>query len=285
MMISGKSVVTAVIGGNISGSLSPVIHNLWYEKSSLDGVYIPLQTTEADFAAAATGLFKSGLKGMNVTVPLKEEAFKFADKLTPEAKKAEAVNCLYVDANNNIIGHNTDGIGFASSVTALKNDFNFEKAYILVLGAGGAAAGIVSGLIDLGAKKFTILNRTLSKAEGLAEQFSSPDIQLDACNIPSQLVSGYDLIINTTTLKSIIPDGLNDLPVSVLRKSHLVIDINYGFAPNEFLDRAKQENCLVCDGIEMLVQQARPSFALFNQAGIPNVTDDLYVNLNKAMGL
>lgn len=285
MMISGKSVVTAVIGGNISGSLSPIIHNLWYKKASLDGVYIPLQTTEEDFQSAAKGLFQSGLKGMNVTVPLKEEAFKFADKLTVEAQKAEAVNCLYLDENNNIVGHNTDGIGFASSVTALKHDFDFETANILVLGAGGAAAGIISGLIDLGSKRFTILNRTLSKAEALVEQFSSSDIQLEAYNSPSQLVCGYDLIVNTTTLKSVLPDGLNDLPATLLQKSHLVIDINYGFAPNEFLERAKEQNCLVCDGIEMLIQQARPSFALFNTSDIPDVTDDLYDNLNRAMGL
>jgi len=285
MMISGKSVVTAVIGGNISGSLSPVIHNLWYEKADLDGVYIPLQTTEEDFHSAATGLFQSGVKGMNVTVPLKEEAFKFADKLTAEAKKAEAVNCLYLDEDNNIVGHNTDGIGFASSVIALKHNFDFATANILVIGAGGAASGIISGLIDLGAKNFMILNRTLSKAENLVEQFSSSDIQLDACHNPNQLISGYDLIINTTTLKSIIPDGLNDLPVSILQKSDLVVDINYGFAPNEFLDRATDYDCLVCDGIEMLIQQARPSFALFNQTDIPDVTNDLYDNLNKAMGL
>ena len=128
MIISGKSAVTAVIGGNISGSLSPVIHNLWYNNASLDGVYIPLQTTEADFKDAALGLFKSGLRGMNVTVPLKEEAFKFADILTPEAQKAEAVNCLYRDEENNIIGHNTDGIGFTASVIALDPNFNFETA-------------------------------------------------------------------------------------------------------------------------------------------------------------
>ena len=284
MTISGKSSVTAVIGGNISGSLSPVIHNLWYHDTSIDGVYIPLQVTEADFKDAATGLFKSGLKGMNVTVPLKEEAFKFADILTPEAEKAEAVNCLYIQGGK-IVGHNTDGIGFTASVTALDPNFNFEAARILLLGAGGAAAGIVSGLIDLGVKKFDILNRTFSKAQALVGQFSRENLMMTAFDTPKQLVTGYDLIINTTTLKSTVPNGLNDLPVNILKQSHLVIDINYGFSPNEFLDKAKKNGCLVCDGIEMLIQQARPSFALFNQTDIPDVTKGLYQSLNKMMGV
>ena len=285
MTISGKSAVTAVIGGNISGSLSPVIHNIWYQDLGIDGVYVPFQSTVEAFKENVNGLFGSGVNGLNVTVPLKEEAYKFADILTEEAQQAEAVNCLYIGDDGKVIGHNTDGIGFIASVKALDPAFDFTNANVLVLGAGGAASGIISGLKQLGVKKFDVLNRTFSKAESLATLFSDGHTVVKAFDSHDALKGGYDLILNTTTLKKVIPNGLNELPLELLKNSNCVIDINYGFAPNLFLDRAKAQGCKTCDGIEMLVQQARPSFQLFNRSDLPETTDALYQALNKAMGI
>ncbi|MEM6602657.1 MAG: shikimate dehydrogenase [Pseudomonadota bacterium] len=273
MIIKGSTSVTGVIGGNIAGSLSPVIHNYWYDKYDINGVYVAFTAQKENFAHIAEALFASGIKGLNITVPLKEAAFDFANDLTETAQKAGAVNTLY-PSKGKIIGHNTDGYGFCSAVRYLSS-FDFKSAKILIIGAGGAAAGVIEGLMSEGAQSFDILNRTYGTALALAEQFSQENMSIEALETKKDLRAGYDLIVNTTTLKEIIPKGINDIPEEVLRSTSLAIDINYGFSPNAFLARAKSCGAKVCDGLEMLLQQARPGFALFNDTDMPDADDDL----------
>lgn len=269
MPITAKTIITGVVGEKIDYSLSPTIHNLWYKEMGIDGVYVAFHIQERAFKTAMDGLFASNVKGVNITVPFKEDAFKYADILTDEAQKAQAVNCLYKNSDNEIIGHNTDGIGFIHAVKRLKPNFNFETAHILMIGAGGAASGIFSSLISEKLHRCTIINRSYDKAITLAQMFNDQcDIDVirnyETCN------TSFDLIIQTTALKEVIPKGVNDLPAAILEVSPCVIDINYGHTSNDFLKKASSFGCASCDGLTMLIEQARPSFSLFNGCEMPS---------------
>lgn len=284
-MITGKSYVTGVIGGNIQGSLSPVIHNYWYQKYCIDAVYVPFQTVPEKFEMSVRGLFASGVKGLNVTVPFKEHAALMSDVLTPEAQNAKVVNILYPQKDGSIVGDNSDGLGFIASILHLKPDFNFQKAKCLLIGAGGAAIGIIAALKQKGMSEFYIINRSFQKAEKMASVFSDTQCYIKAVtdykNISDTVK--FDVIINTTTLKHIEKEGVNDIPQQFLENMPIVIDINYGFSPNRFLQNAQMFDCQTADGLEMLLRQAVPSFVAFNKYPSPEVDEGLYSLLHDCL--
>lgn len=269
VQITGKTKLTAIIGQNIGYSLSPALHNYWYDLLRLDRAYVPIEATPENFDFIVKGLFASGFLGMNVTVPFKEKAYKIADILSLEAQKAKAVNVLY-QKDGAIHGHNTDGIGLINAIYSIKPNFSFETANCLILGAGGAASGIIASLLEKKIKSISILNRSFDKAQELCNSFSTHNIEA----IHSyENIGSFDLVIQTTSLKKIEPHSILDFPVSILNKESVVIDINYGFSPNEFLKRASTLTPYYTDGLEMLIEQARPSFSLFNNTPLP-INDD-----------
>ena len=282
-MITGKSYITGVIGGNIKGSLSPLIHNYWYKKHALDAVYVPFQTRIEEFDISIKGLFSSGIRGVNVTVPFKEQAYYISDILTSEAQQAKAVNILYPQEDGRIVGDNSDGIGFIASITHIKPNFNFKKARCLLIGAGGAASGILVALKQKGVTEFYVINRSLQKAEKIQSLFTDTNCMVKLVPEYSSLLDTvtFDIIVNTTTLKNIEKNGVNDIPSRILENLPIVIDINYGFSPNRFLQNAQTFGCQTADGLEMLIRQAVPSFAIFNKSVYPEVDEGLYSLLQR----
>ena len=252
----------AVVGNPIHHSLSPRIHTLFAAQTGQNLSYETLLGTPGQFPEEVNGWFAQGFLGLNVTVPFKEEAFALAQVLTERARHAGAVNTLWCDEHHELNGDNTDGIGFCRDLERLGLDVAGRS--ILILGAGGATRGLLQPLLERGAARLVIANRTRARAEDLVDDFHSlaPDTDLSACGL-DQLPGGpFDLVVNATAAG--LADGGLDLPPGLVGPESLAYDLVYGPAARRFLDWAEAAGCRhASDGLGMLVEQAAEAFAIW----------------------
>ncbi len=247
----------AVIGNPVEHSKSPRIHALFAQQTAQDLDYTKLWAPREHFDAVAGAFFTGGGKGMNVTVPFKEDAHRFADRLTDRADRASAVNTLRAEPDGTLLGDNTDGAGL---VRDLRDNLEVKLAgtRILILGAGGAVHGILPALLDEKPVHIVVANRTAEKAYRLAEPL--PDVDgagLDA--IPS---GPFDVIINGTS--SSLSDASLALPEGLVAATTACYDLVYADHPTPFMEWAAAQSAeTVRDGLGMLVEQAAESFFLW----------------------
>lgn len=240
-----------VIGDPISHSLSPLIHNAWFREHGIDADYRGMQVPAGELAHALEALAREGCKGLNITLPHKEDALRLSDEQGDIAQRLGAANTLVRTKSGGWRAENTDAPGFA---LALQNE-NVDLAgkSVFILGAGGAARAVALSLSDLGAN-LTICNRTIAKAEALAELVTSPCTVLSLDDGLTKLATA-DAVINTL---SIGHSGASlDLPSG---NDRLFFDISYGKAADEILRSAKTNGWQIADGLSMLVAQAAYSF-------------------------
>jgi shikimate dehydrogenase len=255
----------AVFGNPISHSQSPRIHALFAAQTGQEMSYEALLAPVEGFVTAVQQFIQAGGKGANVTVPFKEEAFRLAQTLTPRAQAAGAVNTLSFDGESAlaIAGDNTDGAGL---VRDLKANLGFDLAgkRILLLGAGGAARGVILPLLQEKPAALTIANRTEEKAFRLALAFAG-HIKVaatlpEACGFGQLAGKEFDLVINATST------GLSDtalpLPPRLFAPRGLAYEMVYG-RQTQFMKQARAEACRVADGLGMLVEQAAEAFLLW----------------------
>jgi len=248
----------AVFGNPIKQSKSPFIHTLFATQTSQQLVYKAIEPSDVDFKVTLHHFFADGGKGCNVTMPYKEQAFQFAQKLTDRATLAGAVNTLKLTDDNIVIGDNTDGAGL---VLDLKNNhINLADARILLLGAGGAARGVCGPLLAESPKELVIANRTFSKAQTLVNIFN--DLGNVNASELDQLDGDFDLIINSTAAS--INGEVPAISPLLVRPETAVYDMMYSAKATPFNDWAKTLGARVTiDGLGMLVGQAAESFAMW----------------------
>lgn len=250
----------AVIGNPVQHSLSPQIHTAFAEQTGEALEFIRIETPIDSFIETLKQFQNDGGKGVSITMPFKHEAFKIADEHSETAHLAEAANMLILHEDGSRYAHNTDGKGFVKDLT-LNYQFVAKHKKILLLGAGGAAHGIIAPLLDLEPKKIIIANRTKEKSVKLAEAMNLrgnvSGIALD--ELPHE---PFDLIINSTSASA---HGANfHLPSELINESSWCYDLMYGDAPTPFLAWGKQHGAEKCiDGIGMLVEQAAEAFFLW----------------------
>lgn len=251
----------AVFGNPINHSKSPHIHRQFAEQTGQDMHYNKQLVNEGEFEQAAQQFFAEGGKGLNITVPFKVNAFNFAQRRTPRAERAGAVNTLAKLADGTILGDNTDGIGMIHDMHNL--GWEIEGKRVLVLGAGGAVRGILQPLLEEKPARVVIANRTLSTAETLAKNF------LDLGDVSAKgfaQLEGevFDLVINGTSAS--LQGELPPLPNKLLANNACCYDMMYGAEPTIFLQWAKQQGATaLADGLGMLVGQAAEAFYLWRQ--------------------
>lgn len=260
----------AVFGNPISHSKSPLIHTNFAKQTQQNLSYEAILLAEDRFKTGAAEFFAQGGKGANVTVPFKLEALAFANQLTPAAERAGAVNTLAVQEDGSILGHNTDGEGLVTDLTT-NLGFNLKTAKVLLVGAGGAARGVIEPLLKAGISQLVIANRTPARAEELVSIFSSLltsyPAKLTAAswqNLESLVNQGerFNLVINATS--SSLSNDLPPLPQEVFAPNALAYDLMYAQEPTSFLRWAKEAGASQqADGLGMLVEQAAASFALW----------------------
>jgi shikimate dehydrogenase len=272
MILSGKTRVAGVMGWPVGHSRSPRLQNWWLERYQIDGAYIPLPVKPEDFAEALRALPKLGFAGVNVTVPHKEMAFAAVDETSPEAKRVGAVNTVIVKEDGQLFGHNSDGFGFIENLRAGAPNWQASDGPAVVLGAGGAARGICASLLDAGAPEIFLVNRSLAKAEKLADDLKGKITPL-AWEKRNLALESATLLVNTTSLGMVGQSEL-EIDLSELPKSALVTDIVYTPLITGLLKAAKGRGNPIVDGLGMLLHQARPGFAAWFGRE-PEVTEEL----------
>jgi shikimate dehydrogenase len=257
----------AVIGNPVAHSRSPRIHALFARQTGIALEYGLLPAPVDGFAQAVQDFFVAGGRGLNVTVPFKQEACALAARnLSERAMLAGAVNTLW-QQDGALHGCNTDGVGLVADLRRLGAPL--EGARLLLLGAGGAARGVLQPLAQAGCARIHIVNRTADRAHTLAAEWlratgaSSPAVS--AGGLADALLGGpWDIVVNASS--SSLGDTPPDLPQGLYAEGALAYDMMYGAQPTPFMRQAGQDGATrVADGLGMLVGQAAESFFIWHQ--------------------
>ena len=252
----------AVIGHPIAHSKSPQIHAAFARQTAQDLGYEAILAPLDGFVATVQAFRAAGGRGTNVTVPFKLEAFALADRHTPRARAAGAVNTLAFDADG-ILGDNTDGAGLVRDLTVNLN-CPLQGRRVLLLGAGGAARGAILPILDERPTALVMANRTVARAEELARVFAAEagDTQLSASSFAALAGQSFDVVINATAAS--LDDDVPPLPPGLYASGALAYDMMYGRGDTPFMTAARADGAArVADGLGMLVEQAAESFTLW----------------------
>ena len=272
--ITGKTNLVGLLGQPVNHSLSPIMHNAAYEEMGLNWCYLAIPCDKRNLKKVTNALRLIDCKGLNVTIPHKQEVLKACNKLTSIATDIQAVNTLIPEKNNQWMGANTDVEGF---LAPLKNH-NLMDKNVVILGCGGSARAVVMGLNSLNIKKIIIVGRNESSLDifikSMRTLLSKKKIFLTGINSNRSNVSSYiedaDLIINTT------PIGMNsknthqeNVPLgneiwSCLSNKTILYDFIYTPRPTNWLKLGQQKNCIIIDGLDMLVEQGAFSIRLWS---------------------
>jgi shikimate dehydrogenase len=247
-----------VIGNPVSHSLSPAIHARFAAQTAEALEYAPLLVPLGEFEREARRFFDAGGAGANVTLPFKVDAFRIAQRTSERARVAGAANFL-ARRDGVIEADNTDGAGLVADLVG-NLGIPLRGKRILLLGAGGAARGVLAPLLAQQPARLVIANRTLSRARHLASMFASQGA-VEASALHSIPETGYDLVVNATST-STHAEAL-ELPEHVLGEQVFAYDMAYGAAARAFLARARARGARTSDGLGMLVEQAAESFRLW----------------------
>lgn len=255
-----------LLGNPLGHSVSPPMHNRVFEQLGLDYCYLPVEVTATNLEKVFSGLSRMNVAGFNVTIPHKINIIKYLDELDPLAATIGAVNTITVK-DGQTRGYNTDGEGFIRSFAEETNS-TVKGKRIFLLGCGGAARAIAMTLACHGAEKIYLHNRTIAKADSLADEINkkirpcsavvkqSTDSQRDA-------LADCDILINTTSLGMYPQEDVLPLAESLIAPHLIVADIVYNPLLTRMLTTARDKGCTIAPGLGMLIYQGAAAFKLF----------------------
>ena len=246
----------AVIGNPIAHSKSPQIHRMFAQQTGQDISYEAVLAPLDGFAATIERLHNEGYKGCNVTVPFKMEAWQLADRLEPRALNASASNTLTFKEQE-IVGDNTDGAGLVADIER-NLGVSLKGKHVLLMGAGGAAYGVMLPLLHAGAR-ITVANRTEEKAQQLVAMFAGQG-NVSGCGYDALDGHQFDIVINATSAG--LTDSEIPLPPGIFAPGALAYDMMYG-RETPFMKFAREHGARVADGLGMLVEQAAEAFFIW----------------------
>jgi len=260
-----------VIGNPINHSKSPKIHLLFSQQVDHDIYYQKIPATDENFIGVVERFFTEGGKGLNITVPFKEQAFQLADSLSSNAHSCGSVNTFVFSEDGRLHGENTDGAGLMQDLE--NNEISLDNARTLILGAGGATRGILPMLFTSLVGSVVLCNRTMAKAVLLQEEFL-PYGEI-ICQAPEQLSGSFDLIINATSAS--LSGEIPDMPDTIIPGS-VCYDLAYAYGETPFQRWTKQNNSAKSlQGWGMLVEQAAESFYIWR--GVRPKTQEIILRL------
>ena len=266
----------AVFGNPVAHSKSPDIHARFAAQTGQPIDYTRELAPLDGFTDAVKAFVAKGGKGANVTVPFKQEAYELASKLSKRARQAGAVNTLIVEADGEIAGDNTDGVGMVRDIID-NHGWAVAGQNILLLGAGGAVRGVLGPLLELKPKKVFIANRTVDKAKNLAQAFSREG-NIEAVAFDQIPWHAFDLVINGTSAS--LAGEVPPVPAAAIGAQTRCYDMMYGKELTPFLQWAKGHGCTqLADGLGMLVEQAAESFRLWR--GVKPETQPVIANMRQ----
>jgi len=250
----------AVIGNPVAHSQSPFIHAEFARVENRTIRYERLLAALDRFGDVVNAFVKTGGCGLNVTLPFKGEAYRYATELSARARAAEAVNTLTF-RDGKVYGDNTDGVGLVRDIVG-NLDFSIAGKHVLILGAGGAVRGVLGPLLEEKPASLTIANRTLIKAEALAHHFATSG-SCSAVSYEALTGQHFDIVINGTSTS--LNNELPPIPHGLFTARTLAYDMVYSSGLTLFLQRAQAENAgMLADGLGMLVEQAAESYFIWH---------------------
>ena len=264
----------AVIGNPITHSLSPQIHKQFAEQTDQNLIYQAIESPLDKFTEMVEQFRSAGGCGLNVTVPFKQEAWKLSDQRTEVAERAGAVNTLWFDDQGLIQSDNTDGRGLVRDIM-INHDQIIRGKRLLILGAGGAVRGVLEPILNENPESFVIANRTVSRAEELADLFSDLG-DVSASGYSDLEGMSFDMIINGTSAS--LQGELPPLRNKILAKKGMCYDMMYSKTPTAFVKWGQDCGAkLSVDGLGMLIEQAAESFFIWR--GVRPETDRIIFSL------
>ncbi len=269
--ITGAAVVAGVAGCPVRHSLSPLIHNAWLTAAGLDGVYVPFDVAADGFVRFAEGLRGGVVRGLNVTLPFKEQALALATRASDRARAAAAANVLVFEPDGSISADNTDGLGVIAAFVNQAPGFDFSAGPMVILGAGGGARGAAAALVAAGCPQVRIVNRTAAKAQAIADELGS-GVTASGLDRVAQAFAEANGVINATSAGLASADHL-DVPLEATPEAAVIMDMVYKPLVTPFLAQAQRLGRRTVDGLEMLIGQAAPSFSAFYGQPIPAGVD------------
>jgi shikimate dehydrogenase len=275
-----RFLLAGVMGWPVMHSRSPMMHNYWFKKHGLAGTYVPLAIRPEHLAAALRGLHPLGFAGVNVTIPHKQEAMKIVHEVDALAKSIGAISCVIVRSDGSLAGTNNDCYGFIHAVRQEQPGWRADAGPVVVIGAGGGSRAVCYGLAQEGAREIRVVNRTLARAQGIAEEFGGP-IKAVPWEQRHDALEGAAMVVNTTSCGMVGQSAL-DIKLDKLPKSALAADIIYIPLQTPFLAAARKRGNRAINGLGMLLNQGRPAWKAW--FGIePDVTAELRAIVEKTI--
>lgn len=262
--------IAGVAGWPIHHSLSPLMHRSWIKAAGLNADYVPFMVNPDTAIRDFKTLPRSGLSGLNVTLPLKLSALKAADKVTDAAEKIGASNCLFIRGGK-LIADNTDAEGFLYGLPDTVKEA-VKSRPVLVLGAGGASRAVLHALGILGAAQIILTNRTHTSAKALRKDFSDQNIETLKWKYRSEFSGAPVLLINTTAAGMTGKPAL-EMSLKAAPEDMFVYDLVYTPLKSRLIKTAQKRGLDYTGGLDMLIGQARPSFEHFFGASVPETVN------------
>lgn len=250
--------IAGLLGWPVAHSRSPVIHNHWLARYGIPGCYVLFPVPPEKLESAVRGIAALGLRGCNVTTPHKQAIFPLLDRVDDLARKIGAVNTVVVEKDGTLTGFNNDGNGFIQSLRDADPQWRPDSGPILVLGAGGAARAVVASLAAQGAKEIRLTNRTIAKADEIADAVGAV-VKVLPWDERAEALDGVVMLANATSLGM---DGKPPLDISLERlpTRALVGDLIYIPPETALLAAARKRGNIAVNGLGLLLNQARPAF-------------------------
>ena len=244
-----------VIGNPIEHSLSPTLHNYWIKNNGIDAIYEKQKLNESELEQIIEDIKKEKINGVNVTVPFKKIIIPLLDELSIEAETTQSVNTIYLK-DNKVVGHNTDIIGFETSIQ--KSKYDIENKKILILGAGGVVPSIIFALNKMKVSKIKVSNRTKEKAQNLKKYFRNIEL-IEWGEVPN-----FDMIINATSIGLKKDDNIK-LNFSSISGNRFFYDVIYNPSETNFLKTGKKMGNKTLNGKLMFIYQGLAAFNIWHR--------------------
>lgn len=269
IFVNGETQVYGIIGYPVKHSKSPQFQTAAFQTLGINAIYLPFQVRPEDLQKAIEGIKALSIKGINVTVPHKEEVIKYLDEISEEVEYIGACNTVK-NIDGYLQGFNTDAYGFIGGLKELTPDFANKK--FLVIGAGGASRAVIYGLIKSGVQKIILANRTVKKAEEIVSDFKKLNrfieeiIDIISLSHIENYLKDVDIIVNTTSI-GLKEDDPPLFDYSKIEKRHIIVDIIY--KKTKLLQAAEEKGCLYQDGLPMLLYQGAKAFEIWTGQKAP----------------
>jgi shikimate dehydrogenase len=258
MAVNNAFGLAGLLGWPVAHSRSPTIHNHWLNEHAIPGRYVLLPVPPEKLAIALPGLAALGFRGCNVTTPHKQAVMPLINHVDPMAQRIGAVNTIVVGTDGSLSGFNNDGNGFVQSLRDAKPDWRPDAGPIVVLGAGGAARAVVAALAEQGAREIRVVNRTLERAQTIANDYGPP-VTAIPWEQRNEVIADVSLLANATNQGMAGKPAL-DISLDKLAKRAIVGDLIYTPPETPLLAMARARGNLTVNGLGLLLNQARPAF-------------------------